>query len=136
MYPKGLSRRWSVTRELTARTNEEIATMVEETATEMMANGLAPQYISVHIDKQWDNTTRIKLLLRLDQWVTDRTIFYWFAVEKAIVESLTYEAFKRKKYKLATSGKTCLLKKNKEDFGIVPIRVESVKTPENSENEW
>lgn len=127
MYPKGLSRRWSVSRELTDKTNEEIATMIEEVATEMMANGLAVEYVGAYVKKQWDNTTRITIVVRLDQWVTDRTIFYWLASDKAIVTSLTYEAFKRLKYKLSTSNKTCLLKKTREDLGVVPIRIDETK---------
>lgn len=127
--PQELSKRWSITRELTNEGNEEIATMVQQISREMYGNGLAVEYISVYIDTQHSQYTRIIILLRLDQWVTERTVFYWLGGERAIIKSLKFQDLRNKKRMLRKSNKICLFKWGVEDIEAMPI-------PENIAHEW
>lgn len=124
-----LSKRWSVTRELTNTSYEEIATMMGSICLDMEANGLKVEYLTVYVDLQSEPYTRIKILVRLDQYVTNRTMFYWLAHDRADVMPLSYHAFKRVKHLMRKARKTCLVK-----WGVE--RQETTLTPANSEEDW
>lgn len=124
-----LSKRWTVSRELTNTSNEEIATMMGAVCLDMERNGLNVEYLTVYVDSKVDNYTRIVVLLRLEQYVSNRTVFYWLAHDKAVVTPLRYHAFKRLKRDMRKNRKPCLVK-----WGLE--KQEQPQVPENIDMEW
>lgn len=129
-YPQGISKRWTVTRELSNVTHQEIGTMMQKACQEMRQNGLDVDYMSVYIDAEAEQYTRVVVLLRLDQQVTDRTVFYWLAHDRAVVKSLTFEGLKRAKRTMRRNNKECIFKWN----DILGEQMDTVDT--SVDNDW
>lgn len=123
MYPKGFSKRWYVTREFENVSDEEIATMTEGYCRDMASNGINVESIFSFLDTQIGENKRVITLLRLDQHVIDRTVFFYFATDKAIVASLTFEGFKNRRRGLLRSKKPCLYRNVKSELELIPITI-------------